>query len=31
MGETLAPLKNYPGVMWVRPKRKKAGEILDLI
>jgi hypothetical protein len=31
MGETLAPLKNYPGVMWVRPKRKKAGEMLDLI
>jgi hypothetical protein len=22
-GETLAPLKGYPGVMWARPKRKK--------
>ena len=22
-GETLAPLKNYPGVMWQRPKSKK--------
>ena len=22
MGETLAPLKGYPGVMWTRPKRK---------
>jgi hypothetical protein len=27
-GETLAPLKGYPGVMWVRPKRKKPGETL---
>ena len=23
MGETLAPLKGYPGVMWERPRRKK--------
>ncbi|MFI4935251.1 MAG: GFA family protein [Caulobacterales bacterium] len=23
LGETLAPLKGYPGVMWERPKRKK--------
>ena len=23
MGETLAPLKGYPGVMWERPKRRK--------
>jgi hypothetical protein len=21
-GEPLTPLKNYPGVMWVRPRRK---------
>ena len=25
-GETLAPLKGYPGVMWERPKRKKRQE-----
>lgn len=30
MGETLAPLKGYPGVMWVRPKRKKAEELPDI-
>jgi hypothetical protein len=30
-GETLAPLKGYPGVMWVRPKRKKAGETFDVV
>ena len=23
LGEPLAPLKGYPGVMWERPKRKK--------
>ena len=23
MGETLVPLKGYPGVMWERPRRKK--------
>ena len=23
-GETLSPLKGYPGVMWLRPKRKRA-------
>ena len=23
-GETLAPLKGYPGVMWVRPKRSRS-------
>jgi hypothetical protein len=28
-GETLAPLKGYPGVMWERPKRKKRAEMLD--
>ena len=27
MGEPLAPLKGYPGVMWVRPKRKKSVEL----
>jgi hypothetical protein len=27
MGETLTPLKNYPGVMWERPKRKKRRTI----
>jgi hypothetical protein len=31
LGEALAPLKGYPGVMWVRPKRKKAGEMFDVI
>ena len=25
LGEPLAPLKGYPGVMWERPKRKKRG------
>jgi hypothetical protein len=25
LGETLAPLKGYPGVMWERPRRKKAS------
>jgi len=23
LGEPLAPLKGYPGVLWERPKRKK--------
>jgi hypothetical protein len=27
LGETLAPLKGYPGVMWERPRRKKRREI----
>ncbi len=27
MGEPLAPLKGYPGVMWERPRRKKRREI----
>jgi hypothetical protein len=26
MGEPLAPLKGYPGVMWERPRRKKRRE-----
>jgi hypothetical protein len=26
MGETLAPLKGYPGVMWERPRKKKPRE-----
>jgi hypothetical protein len=26
LGEPLAPLKGYPGVMWERPRRKKARE-----
>lgn len=26
-GETLAPLKGYPGVMWERPKRKKPSTL----
>ena len=26
LGETLAPLKGYPGVMWERPKRKKRNQ-----
>jgi hypothetical protein len=30
MGETLAPLKGYPGVMWVRPKPKKPGEMPEV-
>ncbi len=25
-GETFVPLKNYPGVMWVRPKAKKRSK-----
>ena len=28
-GETLAPLKGYPGVLWERPKRQKRAEMLD--
>ncbi len=28
-GETLAPLKGYPGVMWTRPRRKKAPITAD--
>ena len=31
MGERLAPLKGYPGVMWVRPKRKKSLELPELL
>ena len=27
MGEPLAPLKGYPGVMWERPRRKKRREM----
>ena len=30
MGEPLAPLKGYPGVMWVRPKRKKSVELPEV-
>jgi len=30
MGEPLAPLKGYPGVMWERPRRKKRREIADM-
>jgi hypothetical protein len=30
LGETMAPLKGYPGVFWVRPKRKKPTEMLDV-
>jgi hypothetical protein len=26
-GETLAPLKGYPGVMWQRPKRRKRSAL----
>jgi hypothetical protein len=26
MGEPLAPLKGYPGMMWERPRRKKRRE-----
>jgi hypothetical protein len=31
MGEPLAPLKGYPGVMWVRPKRKKSVELPEAL
>ena len=31
MGEPLAPLKGYPGVMWVRPKRKKSVELPEVL
>ena len=31
MGEPLAPLKGYPGVMWVRPKRKKNVELPEVL
>ena len=27
LGEPLAPLKGYPGVMWERPRRKKTREV----
>ena len=30
-GEPLAPLKGYPGVMWERPKRKKAADAIDVL
>jgi hypothetical protein len=29
-GEVLAPLKNYPGVMWERPRKKKPRETDDM-
>ncbi len=29
LGEPLAPLKGYPGVMWERPKRKKLPRVID--
>jgi hypothetical protein len=29
LGEPLAPLKGYPGVMWTRPKRKPRGPSVD--
>lgn len=28
-GEPLAPLKGYPGVMWQRPRRRKAADAID--
>jgi hypothetical protein len=31
MGEPLAPLKAYPGVMWVRPKRKKSVDMAEVL
>ena len=31
MGEPLGPLKGYPGVMWVRPKRKKSVELPEVL
>jgi hypothetical protein len=31
MGEPLAPLKGYPGVMWVRPKRTKSVELPEVL
>lgn len=30
MGEPLSPLQGYPGVMWVRPRRKKRDEIHEI-
>jgi hypothetical protein len=27
LGEPLAPLKGYPGVMWERPRKKKPRQI----
>ena len=30
-GESLTPLKGYPGVMWVRPKRKKSVELPEVL
>jgi len=29
LGEPLTPLKGYPGVMWERPKRKRAPRVVD--
>jgi hypothetical protein len=31
LGEPLAPLKGYPGVMWERPRRKKRKEPLAFL
>jgi hypothetical protein len=31
LGEPLAPLKGYPGVMWERPRRKKRREAEGMI
>lgn len=31
LGEPLAPLKGYPGVMWTRPRKKKPREIDDFL
>jgi hypothetical protein len=31
VGEPLAPLKGYPGVMWARPKRKKSVELPEVL
>lgn len=28
-GEALSPLKGYPGVMWERPRRRKAADAID--
>ena len=31
LGETMAPLKAYPGVMYVRPRRKKPQQLADIL
>ena len=31
LGEPLAPLKGYPGVMWTRPRKKKPRAIDDFL